>query len=61
MGEERAHHTPLKTKNHGEKEKSLFRYGLDYLQDVLLNIQDHARTFQRGLKILKEARFLPDS
>ena len=32
IGEERAHHTPLKMKNHGEKEKSLFRYGLDYLQ-----------------------------
>ena len=43
-----------------EKEKSLFRYGLDHLQYVLLNIQDHVRTFQRGLKILKEARFLPD-
>ena len=61
MGEERAHHTPLKIKNHDKKEKSLFRYGLDYLQYVLLNIQDHARTFQRCLKILKEARFLPDS
>ena len=61
IGEERAHHTPLKIKNHDEKEKSLFQYGLDHLQDVLFNSQDHAHTVQRGLKILKEARFLPDS
>ena len=61
IGEACVHHTPLKIKNHGEKEKSLFRYGLDHLQDVLLNSQDHARTVQRGLKIVKEARFLPDS
>ena len=61
IGEERAHHTPLKTKNHGEKEKSLFRYGLDHLQYVLLNSQDHARTFQRCLKIEKKRSFLPDS
>lgn len=27
---------PLKIKKHGEKEKSLFRYGLDYLRDCLL-------------------------
>ncbi len=61
IGEARAHHTLRKIKNHGGKEKSLFRYGLDHLQDVLLNIQDHACTFQRGLKMLKEARFLPNS
>lgn len=27
---------PLKTKNHGRPEKSLFRYGLDYLADKLI-------------------------
>jgi hypothetical protein len=28
-------HTPLKIKKHGRPEKSLFRYGLDYLRSVL--------------------------
>ena len=28
---------PLKTKNHGRPEQSLFRYGLDYLTDSLLH------------------------
>ena len=59
MGEARAHHTSLKLKNHGEKEKSLFRYGLDHLQYVLLNSQDYARTFQCCLKISKKEIFFP--
>jgi hypothetical protein len=28
---------PLKTKQHGRPEQSLFRYGLDYLTDALLH------------------------
>lgn len=31
---------PLKIKKHGYPEQSLFRYGLDHLQYLLLNIQD---------------------
>ena len=28
-------HTPLKIKKHGRKEKSFFRYGLDYLRSIV--------------------------
>lgn len=35
-GEWRHEQTPLKTKTHGRLEKTLFRYGLDYLSDQLI-------------------------
>ena len=53
VGEWVAIHNPLKIKKHGRKEMSIFRYGLDYLQYVLLNIQDHFLNFQRCLSILE--------
>ena len=45
VGEWIAQTQPLKIKNHGRKERSLFRYGLDHLQYVLLNIQDQMHQF----------------
>jgi hypothetical protein len=36
---------PLKIKKHGPKEKSIFRYRLDHLQHILLNIYDLAEQF----------------
>ena len=45
VGEWIAQTQPLKIKKHGRKEQSLFRYGLDHLQYVLLNIQDHIQQF----------------
>jgi len=45
VGEWIAQTQPLKIKKHGRKEQSLFRYGLDYLQYVLLNIQDQIQQF----------------
>ena len=53
VGEWVAIHNPLKIKKHGRKEMSIFRYGLDYLQYLLLNIQDHFLNFQRCLSILE--------
>lgn len=45
VGEWIAQTQPLKIKKHGRKEKSFFRYGLDHLQYVLLNIQDQIQDF----------------
>jgi len=53
VGEWVAQCRPLKIKKHGRQEKSLFRYGLDYLRYILLNIQDHFLNFQRCLEILR--------
>lgn len=43
---------PLKIKKHGRMEKSLFRYGLDHLQYVLLNIQQQAQDFLKCIRLL---------
>lgn len=43
---------PLKVKNHGRREKSLFRYGLDHLQYVLLNINQQAQQFLKCIRLL---------
>lgn len=55
VGEWIAQHNPIKIKKHGRKEKSFFRYGLDRLQYILLNIQDHVIDFQRCLSILENS------
>jgi hypothetical protein len=54
-------YNPLKIKKHGRKEKSLFRYGLDYLQYILLNIQDHFLKFQQCLVILQDPHICWDN
>ena len=43
---------PVKVKTHGRREKSLFRYGLDHLQYVLLNIQQQAQEFLKCIRLL---------
>ena len=43
---------PVKVKTHGRREKSLFRYGLDHLQYVLLNIQQQAQEFLKCIQLL---------
>ena len=52
VGEWIAKTQPLKIKKHGRKEQSLFRYGLDHLQYVLLNIQDHIQQFCKCIWLL---------
>jgi hypothetical protein len=37
VGEWRHEEKPIKIKKHGRKSQSLFRYGLDYLRDLLIN------------------------
>lgn len=39
-------------KNHGYPAKSLFRYGLDYLQATVLNLPHRQRAFQRCINVL---------
>ena len=41
-------HTPIKIKKHGRKEKSLFRYGLDCLREVLLNLPEISHEFTKN-------------
>lgn len=43
---------PLKVKTHGRMEKSLFRYGLDHLQYVLLNINLQYQQFRKCIRLL---------
>ena len=43
---------PLKIKKHGYKEQSLFRYGLDHLQYLLLNIQERMTEFYHCVWLL---------
>ena len=54
VGEWIAKHHPLKIKKHGYREKSLFRYGLDYLQYLLLNSRTHQLEFKHCLRLLNK-------
>ena len=52
VGQWRAVTKPIPIKNHGRRAKSLFRYGLDHLQYVMLNIKYQAQEFQRCIALL---------
>lgn len=52
VGQWRNRVDPLQTKKHGRLEKSLFRYGLDLLQSVMLNLAEKQESFRRCLRIL---------
>lgn len=43
---------PIRAKSHGRRAKSLFRYGLDHLRSVLLNITDKIDAFFACLQVL---------
>jgi hypothetical protein len=45
-------HQPLKVKKHGRRAKSLFRYGLDHLRSILLNLEHKAEEFHLVLNFL---------
>ncbi len=51
-GEWLAQHEPIKLKKHGRKAKSIFRYGLDYLRRVLLNIEECEKELLQALQFL---------
>ncbi len=43
----------LKYKKHGRLEKSLFRHGLDLLQQIMLGSCEHYPTIKRCINLLK--------
>lgn len=45
VGEWLNQHKPLKLKKHGRKAKSIFRYGLDHLRNILLNLDQKMSEF----------------
>lgn len=52
VGEAREEEAPIKTKSHGRKEKSIFRYGFDELRGVFLNLRKKVGLFLKWLKLL---------
>ena len=46
------HKKPLKCKAHGRREKSLFRYGLDFLRRLCMDFALHRAEFRQALKLL---------
>jgi hypothetical protein len=52
IGEWLHQHKPLTVKKHGRKEKSIFRYGLDHLRNIVLNLEQKANEFEEVLKFL---------
>lgn len=43
---------PLKLKSHGRREKSIFRYGFDYIRNVVLNLDHKMAEFLETLQFL---------
>lgn len=52
VGQWRHRRDPLTTKKHGRLERSLFRYGLDYLQQIMLNLAEKQADFLTCLQAL---------
>jgi len=45
---------PIPIKKHGRKAKSIFRLGLDHLQQILLNISEKMQHFKKMLRLLRK-------
>ncbi|MBD1865233.1 MULTISPECIES: hypothetical protein [Trichocoleus] len=43
---------PVTLKKHGRKAKSIFRYGLDYLRNIMLNLEQKMDEFLDALEFL---------
>ena len=43
---------PIKIKKHGRKTKSIFRYGLDILREILFNMNGKIRNFKKMVDLL---------
>jgi hypothetical protein len=52
-GEWLHHQKPIKLKKHGRKEISIFRYGLDHLREMLLNINEKYQEFKKMVQLLR--------
>ncbi len=51
---------PIKIKKHGRKSISLFRRGLDYIREILLNISERYRDFDKNLELVLRPLRAPD-
>jgi Transposase DDE domain len=51
-GEWLAEQKPIEIKKHGRKARSIFRYGLDHLRRVLLNLEEHETELLQALQFL---------
>jgi Transposase DDE domain len=51
-GEWLAAEKPIEVKKHGRKARSIFRYGLDHLRRVLLNLEEHETELLQALQFL---------
>ena len=54
VGQRRHEQYPLKIKKHGWREQSLFRYGLDRLQEIMLNLNEMKEEFRRCIRLLTD-------
>jgi len=54
VGQRRHEQRPLKIKKHGWREQSLFRYGLDRLQEIMLNLAEMKEEFRRCIRLLTD-------
>ena len=52
VGEAKEEKIPIKTKSHGRKAKSTFRYGFDELRGIFLHFKEKVRAFMKNLKLL---------
>lgn len=52
VGEWLVEQHPITLKKHGRKAKSIFRTGLDYLRQILLNLDSHNQQYIQVLKLL---------
>ena len=44
--------TPIKIKKHGRRAVSIFRYGLNWLREIVLNLNDNKRRYNQALQLL---------
>jgi hypothetical protein len=52
LGEWLAEEKPIKIKRHGRKAKSIFRYGLDHLRRIMLNLEERETELLNALQVL---------
>lgn len=58
IGQWRHNQKRIKVKKHGRKEISLFRYGLDYIRQILLNFHENRREFYAIVRKTLEGQLL---
>ena len=47
---------PIQIKSHGDRAKSIFRHGYDYLRRLMMNIRDRADEFFKNLELLLDGK-----